>query len=73
MRKKSALLTSVGLALLVGLVGTAVVWARSGAEKNPPHAVARSLTEEEAAAGEEWRSTTLIAMERRCNRSTPTF
>ena len=39
MRKKSVLLVSVSLALLVGLVGTVVVWAQSGAEKNPPHAV----------------------------------
>jgi len=53
MRKKSVLLASVSLALLVGLVGMAVVWAQSGAEENPPHAVARALTEEELAAGEE--------------------
>ncbi len=39
MRKKSVLLASVGLAMLVGLVGTLVVWAQSGAEENPPHAV----------------------------------
>jgi len=38
-RKKSVLLASVSLALLVGLVGTAMVWAQPGAEKNPPHAV----------------------------------
>jgi len=53
MRKKSVLSASVSLALLVGLIGTAVVWAQSGAEKNPPHAVARALTEKELAAGEE--------------------
>ena len=53
MRKKSVLLASVGLAMLVGLVGVVVVWAQSGAEENPPHAVARALTEEELAAGEE--------------------
>jgi hypothetical protein len=53
MRRKSALLASVSLAVLVGLIGTIVVWAQSGAEENPPHAVARALTEEELAAGEE--------------------
>ncbi len=53
MRKKSVLLASVSLAVLVGLVGTAVVWAQSGAKRDPPYAVARALTEEEAAAGEE--------------------
>lgn len=53
MRKKSVLLASVGLAVLVGLVGVVVVWAQAGAEENPPHAVARALTEEELAAGEE--------------------
>jgi hypothetical protein len=53
MRKRSVLLASVSLALLIGLMGTAVVWSRSDAEKNPPHAVARALTEEELAAGEE--------------------
>ncbi len=53
MRKKSVLWVSVSLALLVGLVGVVVVWAQSGAEENPPHAVARALTEEELAAGEE--------------------
>jgi len=37
MRKKSVLLASVSLAVLVGLVGTAMVWAQSGAEEN--HAV----------------------------------
>ena len=39
MRKKSVLLASVSLALLVGLIGTAAVWAQSGAKENPPHAV----------------------------------
>jgi hypothetical protein len=53
MRKKSVLLASVSLAVLVGLVGVVVVWAQSGAEENPPHTVARALTEEELAAGEE--------------------
>jgi hypothetical protein len=53
MRKKSVLLVSVSLALLVGLVGTLVVRAQFGTEENPPHAVARALTEEELAAGEE--------------------
>ena len=52
MRKKSVLWVSVGLALLVGLIGTVVVWAQSGAGSDPPYAVARALTEEEAAAGE---------------------
>jgi hypothetical protein len=33
-RKKSVLLASVGLAVLVGLVGTVVVWAQSGAEND---------------------------------------
>jgi hypothetical protein len=36
MRRKSALLASVSLAVLVGLIGTIVVWAQSGAEENPP-------------------------------------
>lgn len=49
MRKKSVLLASVSLALLIGLMGTVAVWARSDAEKNPPHAVARALTEETSA------------------------
>jgi len=53
MRKKSVLLVSVGLAVLVGLVGTLVVRAQFGTEESPPHAVARALTEEELAAGEE--------------------
>ncbi len=53
MRKKSVLLASVSLAVLVGLVGVVVVWAQAGAEENPPHTVARTLTKEELAAGEE--------------------
>lgn len=36
MRKKSVLLVSVGLALLVGLVATAVVWAQAGQQGGGP-------------------------------------
>ncbi|MDY6877747.1 MAG: hypothetical protein SWK90_16315 [Chloroflexota bacterium] len=55
MGKKRVLSVSVGLALLVGLVGTAVVWAQPGAEKNPPHAVSwvRQVVLEPIRPGEE--------------------
>ena len=36
MRKKSMLWVSVGLALLVGLIGTAVVWAQAGQQEGGP-------------------------------------